>query len=609
MAIPLFVVVEWLKYQVNDLLGGKDMLLMNRTLLKLAKGLWGWILSITALKIITLAGTAAFAKTISGFLGNINSPSLTVETAGSAILSAFLAAVIMLCSELLRGEMEYRCTAKARTVLRTRIFSKVLELDAGNIEKIGPVSAITSSVDGVESMQSYYSQYLPSLLYGMLAPIYLFFQLWTISLPVAVLLFAVSFILLPVNNIFRSKIEKLKTEYWNTMEDLTGYYLESVQGLTTLKLYEQDEARTVTLTKKANAFNKKIMDVMKVNFSSFLLTDGMVYGSILIAVAIVCVSLIQGEITFSSALMVLLLSYSFFDSVRQLMSATHTALAGVSAADKVEKLLQIDTTRPYQPDLPRETPAYNGIRMEHVSHTYTGRNIALKDISLTIPKGKVTALAGLSGCGKSTIAGLLMRFFDPANGRIFFEGRDYFSWKPEQLRKHIIMVPQSVSVFSGTIADNLRIAKQDASEKEMLEVLEQVRLKEWVLAHPQGLNTSVGDAGGKLSGGQRQKIGIARALLCRAEYIIFDEATSSVDMESEQEIWSCIDQLALTRTLIIISHRLSTIQNADCIYVLNGGEITESGRHEELMKSRGLYYKLVTQQAILEGQQEGGQTI
>ena len=508
----------------------------------------------------------------------------------------------MLCSELLRGEAEYRCTAKARTALRARIFSKVLELDAGNIEKIGPVSAITSSVDGVESMQTYYSQYLPGLMYCMCAPVYLFFQLKGASLTVAVLLFAIAFVLLPLNNVFRSRIELLKTEYWNALEDLTGYYLESVQGLVTLKLFERDADRTAVLTGKADAFNRKIMDVMKVNFLSFLMTDGMIYGAVLAATGIICGGLVRGNVSFSAALMVLLLSYSFFDSVRQLMGATHTALAGVSAAEKVSDLLDMDTSRPYQPDFPKEEEGYMGIRMEHVSHTYTGRNIALKDVSLTIQRGKVTALAGLSGCGKSTVAGLLMRFFDPAGGRIVLEGRDYISFTPEELRKHIIMVPQSVSIFAGTIADNLRMAKENASDEELLEALDQVRLKDWVLEQPDGLLTDVGDGGGKLSGGQRQKIGIARALLCQAEYIIFDEATSSVDVESEQEIWNCIDRLALTRTLIIISHRLSTIRNADCIYVLDGGEISESGRHDGLMRRHGLYHRLVTEQEQLEGQ-------
>ena len=180
------------------------------------------------------------------------------------------------------------------------------------------------------------------------------------------------------------------------------------------------------------------------------------------------------------------------------------------------------------------------------------------------------------------------------------EGRDYVSLTPDELRRRVIMVPQTVSLFSGSVAENLRIAAPDASDEELYEALRDVRLKDWVLSQPLGLDTDVGDAGGRLSGGQRQKIGIARALLCRAEYIIFDESTSSVDRESEEEIWNCIDELSQTRTLIIISHRLSTIQNADCIYVLENGAIAQQGTHEELMRETGLYRRLVEEQAQLE---------
>ena len=576
------------------------MLLLNKTLLRMARGLWRWILLITGLKLAALIGLTAFARIISSFLGNVNSPELTAADAGQAILSAFLAAAAMLLSELLTGEVEYRCTAKARQSLRAGIFSKVLALDVGNIEKIGPVSAITSSVDGVESMQVYYSKYLPGLLYSLIAPFYLFFQLQQVSFSSAILLFAVSLLLLPVNNIFRRHIEKLKTEYWSSLEDLTGYYLESVQGLTTLKLFGRDENRTRVLAEKSRGFNNKIMDVMKVNFSSFLLTDGLIYGAVVVVAAIAAWQLLNGNLSLSDGLMVLLLSFGFFGSVRQLMSATHSALAGVSAADKVERLLTVDTSRPYHPDMPEEENPYDGIRLEHVSFRYQERNAALKDISLEIPKGKVTALVGLSGSGKSTIAALLMRFYDLENGRILLEGRDYTSFTPEELRRRVIMVPQTVHLYSGTLAENLRMAAPAATDEELMEVLREVRLKEWVLSQPDGLNTSVGDAGGKLSGGQRQKIGIARALLCKAEYIIFDEATSSVDMESEREIWSCIDELSQTRTLIIISHRLSTIQNADVIYVLENGQIAQKGIHEELMQKTGLYRQLVEEQAKLE---------
>lgn len=580
------------------------MLLLNRTLIRMAKGLWGWIFLITALKLGTLIGTALFAGILSGTLSSLTALDMTAAKASTAVLNALLTAVAMLVCELLTGEAVYRCTAKARQTLRTEIFSKVLELDVGNVERIGPVSAITSSVDGVEAMTVYYSQYLPGLLYSILAPIYLFFQLKNVSLPVAVVLFALSIVIMPVNNIYRKHIESLKSDYWNLLEDMTGYYLENVQGLTTFKLYGQDERRTDGLRAKAENFNRRIMDVMKVNFQSFLLTDGLIYVGVVLSTVIAGQQLLSGSISFASALMVLMLSFGFFSSVRQLMGATHSALAGVSAADKVEKLLSIDTTRPYHPEIKKESPAYAGIEIRHAVFSYSARKTAIRDVSLKIPRGKMTALVGLSGCGKSTIASLLMRFSDLESGSILIDGQDYTSIKPEDLRKKIIMVPQYVSLFSGTIAENLRIAAPNATDEELLQALSDVRLKDWVTAQPEGLNTPVGDAGSRLSGGQRQKIGIARALLCRAEYIIFDESTSSVDVESEREIWNCIGELALTRTLIIISHRLSSIRNADCIYVLENGKIAESGVHDTLMHNDGLYRKLVTEQLELEKQGE-----
>lgn len=576
------------------------MLLINPTLIKMSKGLWGWILAITGLKIVTLMGTAAFSRVISGFLGDLASPAMTVSGAGLAALAAFLAALVMLVSELLTGEAEFRLSAAARHSLRTAIFSKILELDVGNIEKIGPASAITASVDGVEAMQIYYSRYLPSLLYCLLAPFYLFWQIRDVSLPCAVTLFFISVFLMPVNNLFRSHIERLKKNYWNSMEDLTGYYLESVRGLTTFKLFGQDGKRASVLKTKACHFNSMVMDVMKVNFTSFLLTDGLIYFSVVLTTAIACSQLLKGAIPFSAGLMILLFSYGFFGSVRQLMNATHSALAGVSAAEKVAELLSIDASRPFDPSLPVEKEPFDGIRMEHVSYAYEGRKAALADVSVDIPRGKVTALVGLSGCGKSTAAGLLMRFFDVQSGRILIEGRDSKSLTLKELRSRVIMVPQTVSLFSGTIEDNLRIAAPAASEDELFSALSDVCLKDWVLSLPQGLKTPVGDAGGRLSGGQRQKIGIARALLSRAEYIIFDEATSSVDVDSEQEIWNCIRELAAHRTLIIISHRLSTIRNADCIYVLSGGKIAESGVHDSLMAHDGLYRRLTKEQEELE---------
>ncbi len=576
------------------------MLLINKTLIKLAKGLWGWVIAIVAFRFASLLAITTFAGQISGFLGSIYSPDLTASKAWAAIGHALLTSALMFASELLRGEMEYRCTAKARVLLRDRIFSKVVELDAGRIEKLGPVSAITASVDAVESMQVYYSQYLPGLIYCLFSPFYLFWRLQRVSFPVALFMGITALLLLPLNNLFRKAIDSKKKGYWGSMEGLAAYYLESLQGLSTIKLFSREEDRTRVLREKAFDLNNWIMEFMSINFTSFIMTEGLINAAIAGGVLIGAHQLMTGRIGFDAAMLLLMLGYSFFNAFRELLSATHSALTGVAAVDKVEKVLAIDTSRPYDKNAPKDPECFSGIRLDHVSHSYEGRDTTLTDVSLRAERGKTTALVGLSGCGKSTSAALMMKFFDPASGKLYIDRDDYISLTPEELRKRIIMVPQSVSIFSGSIRDNLLMADPEATDAEMLEALDEVSLGDWVRSQPEGLDTDTGDSGARLSGGQRQKIGIARALLRKAEYIIFDEATSLVDEESEQEIWACIGRLAMSRTLIIISHRLSTIRNADRIYVLEAGRVSQSGSHKELMEAGGLYRQLVEEQSRLE---------
>ncbi len=576
------------------------MLLMNKTLLKLAKGLWGWILAIAGVSFLTLVGTTALAEIVAGFLGSLFAPEEMLGTAWSAVRAALIAAAFTFLAQLLKGLLEYRTAAAARTSMRRMIFKKVLELDAGGIEKIGPVSAITASVDAVEQMQAYFSSYLPSLIYSVLAPIYLFFHLKDISLPVAALLLVVSLCLLPLNNVFRGKIEELRKGYWRSLDDMTGYYMDGLRGLTTLKLFDRDREHSRILGEKADILNQNINKFMKINFTSFLVTEGLIYAAIVAALVNSAIRIANGSVTIAQALTVLMLSYSYFSSMQKLMSASHGALTAISAAGKVEEILEMDTSRAYEPSLPEDPEHFEGIRMEQVSYGYEGREQALTDISLKIPKGSVAALVGLSGCGKSTTASLLMRFCDPKTGRIYMEGKDYLSLRPEELRQKIAMVPQQVNLFSGSIRENLLMAAPEANNRTLLAALEEAGLGKFVRSLEKGLDSEVGNAGSALSGGQRQKMGIARALLSKAEYLIFDEATSSVDPESEREIWKTIGELAHTRTLIIISHRMSSVKNADCIYVLEKGKVAQSGNHEELMAHEGLYRELVTRQQAME---------
>ena len=576
------------------------MLLLDKTLLKMTKGLWGWILSLVVIRVCSLVMITSFATHISYFLGNMMNPTFTHDEIKNVVIQILIVSVLIFVFQFIQGELEYRAQAAARSSIRQKLFTKTMSLDAGYIEKIGPNSAITSAVDGVEQMQVYYSVYLPSLLFSVIAPIYLFTKIYPSSFLIACILLIVSFVLLPLHNVFRYCIEKLRKSYWVSLEDMTGYYLDSIRGLSTLKLFDQSDKHAEVLGEKAEYLNHQINEFMKVNFTSFLVTEGIIYITLFVCVLIAVSSLSNQAIELSTVLMILLLGYSYFGSIRQLMSATHDALTAVSAASRAEEILAVKTTEIKQEKQP--IPYQDGIVLKDVSFSYEGRKEVLHHVNIKIEKSKTTALVGLSGCGKSTIASMLMKFIYPASGAVYLNGIDYACMNREEIGKYIVMVPQTVNLFSDTIRNNLLLANPSATDEELWQVLEEVSLDKHIRRMKDGLDTMVSESGSNLSGGQKQMMGIARALLTDAEYIIFDEATSAVDPESETIIWQCIEKLSKKRTLIIISHRLSAIRNADQIIVLQSGVVEEVGNHEQLMKNHGLYRTLVEEQNELEVQ-------
>ena len=576
------------------------MLLLDKTLLKMTKGLWGWILSLVVIRVCSLVMITSFATHISYFLGNMMNPTFTHDEIKNVVIQILIVSVLIFVFQFIQGELEYRAQVAARSSIRQKLFTKTMSLDAGYIEKIGPNSAITSAVDGVEQMQVYYSVYLPSLLFSVIAPIYLFTKIYPSSFLIACILLIVSFVLLPLHNVFRYRIEKLRKSYWVSLEDMTGYYLDSIRGLSTLKLFDQSDKHAEVLGEKAEYLNHQINEFMKVNFTSFLVTEGIIYITLFVCVLIAVSSLSNQTMELSTVLMILLLGYSYFGSIRQLMSATHDALTAVSAASRAEEILAVKTTEIKQEKQP--IPYQDGIVLKDVSFSYEGRKEVLHHVNIKIEKSKTTALVGLSGCGKSTIASMLMKFIYPASGAVYLNGIDYACMNREEIGKHIVMVPQTVNLFSDTIRNNLLLANPSATDEKLWQVLEEVSLDKHIRRMKDGLDTMVSESGSNLSGGQKQMMGIARALLTDAEYIIFDEATSAVDPESEKIIWQCIEKLSKKRTLIIISHRLSAIRNADQIIVLQSGVVEEVGNHEQLMKNHGLYRTLVEEQNELEVQ-------
>ena len=576
------------------------MLLLDKTLLKMAKGLWIWIISLVVIRVCSLVMITNFASNISYFLGNMMSPTFTHDEIRNVVIQIIIVSILIFVFQLIQGELEYRAQAAARSSIRQKLFTKTMSLDAGYIEKIGPNSAITSAVDGVEQMQVYFSVYLPSLIFSVIAPVYLFTKIYPSSFFIACILLVVSFVLLPLHNVFRYRIEKLRKSYWKSLEDMTGYYLDSIRGLSTLKLFDQSDKHAEVLGEKADYLNRQINEFMKVNFTSFLVTEGIIYITLFLCVFIAINGFVNKTMDLSSVLMILLLGYSYFGSIRQLMSATHDALTAVSAATRAEEILAVESEKIRQNK--KQDSYQEGILLKDVSFSYEGRKEVLQNINIKIEKSKTTALVGLSGCGKSTIASMLMKFIYPSSGAIYLNGKDYACMNREEIAKYIVMVPQTVSLFNDTIRNNLLLANPFASDEQLWQVLHEVSLDNHIQKMSDGLDIMVSEFGSNLSGGQKQMMGIARALLTDAEYIIFDEATSAVDPESEKIIWDCINKLSKKRTLIIISHRLSAIRNADQIIVLRAGAVEEIGNHDELMKNHGLYRDLVEEQNKLEVQ-------
>lgn len=576
------------------------MLLLEKTLLKMTKGLWIWIISLVVIRVCSLVMITNFASNISYFLGNMMSPSFTHDEIRNVVIQIIIVSILIFVFQLIQGELEYRAQAAARSSIRQKLFTKTMSLDAGYIEKIGPNSAITSAVDGVEQMQVYFSVYLPSLIFSVIAPVYLFTKIYPSSFFIACILLVVSFVLLPLHNVFRYRIEKLRKSYWKSLEDMTGYYLDSIRGLSTLKLFDQSDKHAEVLGEKADYLNRQINEFMKVNFTSFLVTEGIIYITLFLCVFIAINGFVNKTMDLSGVLMILLLGYSYFGSIRQLMSATHDALTAVSAATRAEEILAVESEKIRQNK--KQDSYQEGILLKDVSFSYEGRKEVLQNINIEIEKSKTTALVGLSGCGKSTIASMLMKFIYPSSGAIYLNGKDYACMNREEIAKYIVMVPQTVSLFNDTIRNNLLLANPFASDEQLWQVLHEVSLDKHIQKMSDGLDAMVSEFGSNLSGGQKQMMGIARALLTDAEYIIFDEATSAVDPESEKIIWDCIDKLSKKRTLIIISHRLSAIRNADQIIVLRAGAVEEIGNHDELMKNHGLYRDLVEEQNKLEVQ-------
>lgn len=504
---------------------------------------------------------------------------------------------------LVRGGMSYlnsRYSFQASKVvkerLRTLVYEKLMRLGSSYRKEFQTSEVVQVSTEGVEQLEIYFGKYVPQFFYSMLAPITLFIIVGTMNLKVAVVLL-VCVPLIPVSIVAVQKFaKKMLAKYWGTYTELGDSFLECLQGLTTLKIYQADERYAKKMDEESEKFRKVTMRVLIMQLNSISIMDLVAYGGAAAGIILSILEYKSHGIDLAQCFFIIMISAEFFLPLRLLGSFFHIAMNGNAAADKIFRLIDLEE-EPVK-EAVNDISVEKGIFLEKVGFAYEPGETILQDITVEAKRG-LTALVGESGCGKSTITALIMGEQKPQQGRIQIGGVEQSQISSENLRKRITRIRHDSYLFAGTIRENLKMGKEDATEEEMCVALKQVNLLEYVTENG-GLDYVLLEKASNLSGGQKQRLALARALLHNSEIYIFDEATSNVDVESENDIMEVVKELAKTKTVLLISHRLANVVAADRIYVLKDGKVIEQGQHEELYRQQGYYQKLFQQQSDLE---------
>lgn len=515
---------------------------------------------------------------------------VTENVTNNILILAVLIIIRLLCA-LIASRYSYLASENVKLTLREKIYSKLLKLGPSYNEKISTSEVLQVAVEGVDQLEIYFGRYLPQLFYSLLAPLTLFVVLSFVNFPSAIILF-ICVPLIPISIVLVQKFaKKLLSKYWGQYTTLGDSFLENIEGLTTLKIYEADEAKNIEMNEEAELFRKVTMKVLYMQLNSISVMDLIAFGGAALGVIIASLQFMKGNINFAETFAIIILSAEFFIPLRLLGSFFHIAMNGMAASDKIFNLLELEELKMGTKQL---TDNVNNITMNQLDFSYTEEKQILHDINMNFDVG-FNAIVGESGSGKSTIAKILSLQNTGYGGAIKINDIELNDLSLETITSHIMLVPHDAYLFKGSIKDNLLMANKDATEEMMNAVIEKMALKQF-LQQQDGLMTIVMENGSNLSGGQRQRIGLARALLSDASVFIFDEATSNIDVESEQLIMDVIGELSKDHVVIVISHRLANTISARNIYVLENGHVKEFGTHDELLRNKNKYYDLYTTQ-------------
>ena len=576
--------------------------MINKKLLSFDRGALRFVGANVAFQWLGMLCNVIFVRAIARLVGAAFAGMLTTGVLWQNLLLCLGTVPFRFVFTLLASGMSDQASKNVKRTLRSNIYDKLTRLGPNYTETAATSEVVMLASEGVEQIDTYFAKYLPQLVYSLLAPVTLFVLLVGVHARSAIILLC-CVPLIPMFIVAVQKFaKKLLAKYWGEYTTLGDSFLENIQGLTTLKIYQADGWKHEQMNAQAERFRKITMKVLTMQLNSVTLMDLMAYGGAGLGIISAVSAFAKGQLSLTATLTIVLLAADFFLPLRLLGSYFHIAMNGAASAEKIFKLLAAEEPADGEQTVPEQA----ALRLEHVTFGYEKDRTILQDVSLTIPQGSFVSLVGESGCGKSTIAALLSGSRTGYTGSVTLGGVPVEQLQRAQRLRALTLVPHNATIFKGTVEANLRMAKPDATEAELWAALEQVNLADFCRSQD-GLQTALHEGGSNLSGGQRQRLAMARALLHDTPIYLFDEATSNVDAESENDIMAGIHRLAGRKTVILISHRLANVTKADDIYVLDHGHLAGQGTHEALLAQGGLYADLWNRQQALENYGKGAQ--
>jgi len=607
---------------------------INKRLLRYVKTMYLYIGVVGILGLLMAFCIIVQAYVIAGI---VNGAFLLRQTLAS-MQTAFLLLLIVLAIRailLLSGEaITNAVSCSVKKTLRSRLFAHIFKL--GPLYTRGERSGeiVNTAADGVESLDAYFILFFPQMVAAMIIPTVVILTVFRLDLLSGIVLLVTWPILPAFMILIGLQANAMTKKRWQVLSLLSAHFLDVLQGLTTLKLFGRTAVQEETIRRVSERYSAITMDVLKIAFiSSFVMETGATLSTAIVAVEI-GLRLLYGSIAFEPAFFILLLAPEFYLPLRSLGTQFHASMDSAAGAGRIFDILETPTLEaervgepgrgPASPRLyndnvarsqeysrgeagprpasPTSTPRPGTLAFENVSYSYPATDdkdgkqtskAALKGVSFSVQPGHMVAIVGASGAGKTTIANLLLRFMEPTRGKITIDGLPVQQMSAQEWRIQVAWQPQNPYVFNATVAENIRLGRADASMEEVIQAAKTADIHDFIQTLPQGYETGIGERGARLSGGQVQRLSLARVFLKNAPIVVLDEATSTLDSESEEQILRSIRHVMKEHIVLVIAHRLNTIEDADQIIVLQDGRIAAQGTHSGLLKSSPVYRNMV----------------